>query len=201
MLYLICRFLIRVMARVLLRWRIIGAENLPATGGVILAANHTSLIDPLLAGSAVRRPVRFMAKDELFRNRFFGAFMRGIGAFPVRRGEADRQSLRESLRILAEGGVLGIFPEGTRSADGQLGKAQSGIAFIAKRSGAPIVPAAIIGTEKILRKGSFLPHLGKVTIRIGPPIALVIDETLSEKDQLRVAAERVMRSIADLAES
>jgi 1-acyl-sn-glycerol-3-phosphate acyltransferase len=199
LLYWICRFLIRTFATILFRWRIVGVDNLPAEGGVIFAANHSSLIDPLLVGSAVKRQVHYMAKDELFRTRFGAAFLRGLGAFPVRRGEADRQSLRESLRILGAGGVLGIFPEGTRSADGQFGKAQSGIAFLAKRSGAPVVPAAIVGSRKILRKGSILPHLARVEIRIGKPIHLSADEALSEKDQLRAAAERVMQAIAELA--
>lgn len=158
------------MAAVLLRWRIEGADHLPSHGPVLLAINHLSALDPLLGGSAVRRKVHFMAKEELFRSKFLAAVLRRLGAFPVRRGESDRQALRQAVRLLEQGEVVGIFPEGTRSPDGRLQQAQTGLAFLAQRTGAVVVPMAILGTRDLFSHRTRSSRPAGVRIVVGEPL-------------------------------
>jgi len=137
---------------------------------VILAANHMSYMDPPLIGSLIWRPVRFMAKDELFRIPILRQIVRGLGAFPVKRSMADRVALRHALELLEAGEVVGIFPEGTRSDDGRLQDLEPGIAFIALKSMAPIVPVGIQGTEKMLPPHAKFPRPARLLVRAGAPI-------------------------------
>lgn len=132
----------------LLRWEIEGLDNLPAEGPAILASNHVSYLDPPLIGALVKRPVYFMAKDEVFQVPLLGSFLRSIGTFPVRRGRPDVRAVRHALRILERGEILGIFPEGTRNRTGDLRAVQpfrAGIGWLAIRSRAPVIPIAIDG--------------------------------------------------------
>jgi len=126
------------------RWRVTGRENIPKTGGVILAPNHVSYADPPVVGAAVSRRVRFMAKSELFRIPALGTIIRNVGAFPVKQATADRSALRKAIELLETGEVVCIFPEGTRSLGGTLLKAELGIAMIAVKAKVPIVPIALI---------------------------------------------------------
>ena len=149
------------LAKIFLRFRVIGADNLPAEGGVILAANHVSYLDiPLLACSVPRR-VDFMGKMELFRNPLTGPLFRRLGGFPVRRGEVDRSALEEAVKRLREGRVVAIYPEGTRSRDGILRPGKAGIGMLVARSGARVVPAYIRGTDRWRRFSS-------VTVTLAP---------------------------------
>lgn len=203
MLYWVLRALIRAAGRILFRWHVEGVENVPASGPVLLAINHTSAIDPFLGGSAISRQVHFMAKAELFRFAPLRWVLRAVGAFPVRRGESDRQAIRDSLRLLAEGKVVGIFPEGTRSADGDLRQAQTGIAMLARRGRAAVVPMAISGSRGILPKGAWLPRPARVRVVIGKPLYPSDLEQATAEDapaheQLRRFADEVMRRIAEL---
>lgn len=150
--------------RLAYRIRVEGSENVPSTGGVILCANHISGHDPPLLGMLSPRNVRFMAKEELFKIPVLGWFLgQGGGAFPVKRGTADRASLKRSLEVLQEGEVFGIFPEGTRNRTGTMGPLESGTAYLALKSGATVVPVGFSSTYKL-----FSP----VIIRFGPPIDL-----------------------------
>ncbi|NPV52320.1 MAG: 1-acyl-sn-glycerol-3-phosphate acyltransferase [Firmicutes bacterium] len=171
MFYAIIRFIFLVILVVFFRMRVEGHENVPRRGPVILAANHMSLLDPIVVGCALKRRVKFMAKAELFKNRAFGLVLRWLGTFPVRRGESDRDAFHRCFQVLEAGQVLGIFPEGTRSVDGRLGRFSSIAAVLSSKTGAPVVPVGILGTGQILRRGSFIPRLGRVVVRIGPPVA------------------------------
>ncbi|MCC2684876.1 MAG: plsC [Paenibacillaceae bacterium] len=142
MLYSIGQTLCRILFYGIFRLKVIGRENIPATGGVILCSNHTSNLDPPLLGTPVPRKVRFMAKAELFKVPLLGAIIHAVGAFPIKRGGVSKESLRLAASILEEGGVLGVFPEGTRKGS-EVGK--RGAASLALRSGAQVVPVAIIG--------------------------------------------------------
>ena len=159
------------------RWRILGTENVPRTGGVLLAANHVSMLDPPMVGGALfgYRRVRFMAKIELWSNRFGGFIMDGIMAFPVKRGTADRPTIRRTLEWLAQDDAIAIFPEGERSEDGKLQTAQPGIALLVQKSGVPVIPVAIIGTYEMWPKGS--KKLKRVPLKIvfGEPIQFPVD--------------------------
>ncbi|MBP3950569.1 lysophospholipid acyltransferase family protein [Bacillus suaedae] len=128
--------------------KIIGKENIPNEGGVILCCNHISNFDPPLLGAYITRKVHYMAKQELFEKPVLKGLLPKLGAFPVRRGMSDKQALRTALTLLKNGEMIGLFPEGTRSKNGQLGKGMAGAGFFALRSNATVVPCAIIGPYK-----------------------------------------------------
>ncbi|HEY4549962.1 MAG TPA: lysophospholipid acyltransferase family protein [Bacillus sp. (in: firmicutes)] len=134
------------------QFRVIGKENLPSEGGVLLCTNHIHNFDPIVVGITSPRPIHFMAKEELFTVPILGKIMPLINAFPVKRGLSDRGALRKGLGILKEGNVLGLFPEGTRSKTGELGEGLAGAGFFALRSNAHIVPCAIIGPYKPFKR-------------------------------------------------
>lgn len=131
---------------------VIGRDNIPSSGPVILCCNHIANFDPPFLGTFVDREIHFMAKAELFKIPIFKQLLRKINAFPVKRGLSDKQALRTGLNILKEGRVLGIFPEGTRSKTGELRKGLSGAGFFALKTDAAVVPCAIIGPYKLFKK-------------------------------------------------
>ena len=180
----------------LARWRVYGVEHVPRRGPLIVAANHLSLADPPLLSASIPRRIVFMAKDEAYRSLFLGPLVRGFGAFPVRRGEADRAALRRALSVLEAGGVLGIFPEGTRSRNRQLQPGRSGVARIALRSGAPILPVGIAGTEHIGGPGILLRPA--ITVRIGQPFHLPGEGGRIEGNKLAEYTAMIMDRIAEL---
>lgn len=174
------------------RWTVIGRENVPRTGGVLLAGNHVSLLDPPMVGGALfgYRRVRFMAKIELWSNKIGGFIMDRIMSFPVKRGTADRATIRRTLEWLAQGDAIAIFPEGERSEDGKLQPAQPGVALLVQKSGVPVVPVAIIGTHKMFPKGQ--KRLKRVPLRIafGKPIYFppgAARETITSEIMARIA--------------
>jgi len=140
--YAFAKGVMRILFTILWPLRVTGAENLPESGAAILCGNHKSLLDPLAAGVAVRRPLRFMGKKELFGVPVVRTLIRWLGAFPVDRGNADMAAVRTSLAILKEGGVLGIFPQGGREMKGHTAM-ETGVALIALKSGATVVPMRI----------------------------------------------------------
>ncbi|MBE9566662.1 MAG: 1-acyl-sn-glycerol-3-phosphate acyltransferase [Proteobacteria bacterium] len=164
--------LLRLLFRLFNRWEVTGLEHVPSTGGVVLIANHTSYSDPPIVGTASPRPVHFMAKAELFDKPLLGAFIRRTHAFPVRRGAADRTALRRAVRLLREGKVLLVFPEGTRSPDGRLQELEQGAAFIALSGKAAVVPVGLVGADRLLPKGSLILRPAKLHVRFGPPVDL-----------------------------
>lgn len=170
-----------------------GVENIPREGGLILAANHISNWDPPVAAAFVPRKVHYMAKEELFRVPLFSQAIRALGAFPVRRGASDRAAIRKAINLLADGACLGVFPEGTRSRTGQLGKAEPGLALLAVKSGAPVVPTAIVGTNRIFSKSCFFP---RVKIRYGKPLAFTADR--ADRAAMQAFSDQVMAEIEKL---
>jgi 1-acyl-sn-glycerol-3-phosphate acyltransferase len=165
-----------------------GTENVPATGPVLLVSNHTSYLDPVAIGDASPRRVVFMAKAELFENRLLNYLLRGVDSFPVRRGEADRAAFRTTLKMLEEGRVVCIFPSGTRSPIGEIGEAEPGAALFAVKTGCPVVPVYVSGTNDMMdRKGKF--HRAKVTVAFGEPFTL-------SKGMEKDGGKRMMEEIA-----
>ncbi len=164
-----------VLAKILFRLRVEGRNNVPKKGQLIAVANHNSYVDPVIIDLGVVRRVHFMGKTEIVSKGLFGLFLRVIGTFPVRRGEADRAALKRSFEILDEQKVLGLFPEGTRIRREGLGSFEPGIAFIALKSGAQIIPVGMKGTDRIWPAGRRSPAFPKVTVKIGKPFNIPED--------------------------
>lgn len=148
-----------------------GEENVPKTGPILMVSNHSSYLDPVAIGVASPRRVVFMAKAELFDNAVVGYFLRGVDSFPVRRGEADRTAFRTTMSMLQDDRVVCIFPEGTRSQDGNLMDAEPGAALFATRTGCQIVPVYVSGSNKMLTIGGKL-KVGKILVTFGEPFTL-----------------------------
>lgn len=184
---------IRFLAKSLVFWltgglKVVGSDNLPGEGPVIVAANHLSHLDPPAVACASRRRLTFMARKSLFKNRAFGWLISSVGAFPVRRGEADTEAVRLSLRLLGEGRAVLMFPEGTRGDGKSLGPISSGIAMLASRSGAAVVPVGLVGTHDKLPRGSKSIRRGRVTVVFGSPFTY--EEVAEGISVPRVARER-----------
>ena len=166
-----------------------GEENIPATGAVLMVANHSSYLDPVAIGDASTRRVCFMAKAELFENKPIGFLLRGVDSYPVKRGESDRGAFKRTLELLGEGRVVCIFPEGTRQ-DGQtLGDAEPGAALFAIKTGCPVVPVFVSGSNTVLNKRGKL-HRGRVTVAFGEPF------TMDRKTNRDDAGAMLMAAIA-----
>ena len=163
MIYYLSRALTRFLARIGLRLEVLGRENIPSDGPVIICGNHIANYDPPLIGGSLRRSAYYLAKEELFHPWPLGPYFRSIHAIPVARGRADRESLEQALRVLRRGEALVIFPEGTRSRNGKLGELHKGVVFLARRSGVPIVPVGVQGPYGWRRR---------VVIRFGPAFRL-----------------------------
>ena len=152
-LYALVRGVVSPLFRLYFRMHVSGAEHMPAEGAAIVAPNHKSFWDSFFIGVCTRRHLRFMAKTELIEARY-GRLLVRLGAFPVRRGQSDEDALETARTVLRQGGLLALFPEGTRIRDpDELGHPQRGAGRLALERGAPIVPGAITGTEKIFRGG------------------------------------------------
>jgi len=186
---------VRMLLLLLTRWQVKGRENVPSQGPVLVVANHLNLADPPLLGVSLGRKVVFMAKEELFRSRFIVYFIRGLGAFPVHRGQLDRKALRQADQLLANGLALVMFPEGMRSRSGRLRPAFPGSALIARRSGVPILPVGITGTERI--KGiAWLLRRPQIIVNIGRPFHLPPASSQSTKVELARLTNYIMGRIA-----
>ena len=183
--FLIAGTVVKPLMRVWFRIRVEGGDNVPDQGPVILASNHRSNMDPVLLASALKRPVAFMAKAELFVGPL-GWIMRWIGQFPVRRGGIDREALRRTDAVLARGSMLGLFPEGTRG-DGTFAAVHPGLAYIVVRQRCPVLPVAIFGTERVRRRFGWLPFASPVRIVVGPAIDL--PQSTSDRAGRRAASE------------
>jgi glycerol-3-phosphate dehydrogenase (NAD(P)+) len=169
-----------------------GREHLPATGPVIVASNHRSFLDPFVIGVITRRPLYYVAKKELFSHRLIGWFLGSLGAFPVDRGAADQDMFGTARAILARGDAVLIFPEGTRTRPGPLGRAKRGVGRLALETGAPVVPVAVMGTEDVRRGWRIRPR--KVRIEAGRPLAFGRVEQASPQ----LAAQATERIWADV---
>lgn len=177
--------------------KVYGLENIPLTGPVILAANHASNLDPLLGWAVVgmRRNMWGVAKVELWSNPLAGFVMACVGAIPVKRGTADRSMIRTVLNLLSKGEAVGIFPEGTRTRNGQLQAAQPGIGLLVQKSGAVVVPVGISGTYEMLPAGQTRLKRASLTLTFGKPITFGQDESRED------IASQIMAAIAGLLQN
>ncbi|WP_413906868.1 lysophospholipid acyltransferase family protein [Candidatus Endomicrobiellum trichonymphae] len=153
----------RIMFSLFYRWHIEGAENIPQSGGAVIAPNHIGFFDSTLTGSAIKRPVHFMAKKELFDIPGFGWIIKQTNAFPVKRGMQDISAVRNAFSLLKSGCLLLVFPEGTRSKDGRIGKARAGAGMIACNTQVPLIPTKIENTNMMLK-------FKQIKIKFGKPV-------------------------------
>lgn len=182
--------------KLLYRYEITNRNNIPPQGAYVLACNHQSYTDPVLLNIGQKRMINFMAKEELFRNKFFAALIRSLGAFPVHRGgTGDQTAINNAQKLLSDGRVLGIFPEGKRSTTGELLKLRAGAVMLAFQCGVPIVPACITA------KGGRIKMFNKVKITYGDPISSEeLGITTGSGKELREATKMLAEKISAIRE-
>lgn len=187
MLYWIAKFFVKIYLTIFYRIRVIGRENIPEEGGFILCANHISALDPVILIVNVNPKVHYMGKQELFKNKFNAYFLDKFGVFPVRRNTADMTSIRKAISILKKGGVLGIFPEGTRNRSKAEIKPQPGVALIAVKGNAKVLPVGIKSEYKLF---------GRVEVKIGKPIDLSkYNSKKLSTEELEMISRNIMMNI------
>ncbi|MFG2148770.1 lysophospholipid acyltransferase family protein [Streptomyces sp. NPDC048696] len=209
MLYYAFKYIVLVP---LLRWpmrpRVEGLRHVPRGGAAIIAGNHLSFCDSFLVPVSIRRRITYLCKMEYFtgrgvKGRLTAGFFRGVGQIPVDRSgkDAAQAAVDTGLRVLAAGGLLGIYPEGTRSHDGRLYKGKAGVAAMALRSGAPVIPCAMIGTFEAQARGQRLPRRVPVTIRFGAPLDFSRYANMPDRREvLRAVTDEIMYAIRALSE-
>jgi len=197
--------LFRVMYATFFRWRVFNPENVPTDGGVILASNHMSFLDPPLVGSGLKRDINYLARESLFRFPGIGALLHSWNAVPVDRDGGGARGLRAILDRLLGGGAIILFPEGTRSEDGKLQPARSGIGLTVIKSAAPVVPVRVFGTYEAYGRSMKFPQPHCVAVKYGRPMnfgALRAEAKTCAKPRLKEiyqqVADEIMAEIAKL---
>ncbi|GAB3492252.1 lysophospholipid acyltransferase family protein [Flexivirga sp.] len=206
-LYPLSRMTISPMLRAIWRPRVEGADNIPRTGGVLIASNHLTFIDSVVIPLVAPRKVIFLAKAEYFTGKgakgiAMRAWFNAMGMIPVEREDsrAAVNSLDQALRVLREGEAFGIYPEGTRSRDGRLYRGRVGVAHLAMQADVPVVPVGLIGTPDVQPNPSGMPRLAKVTVRFGEPLRFGDDyRTMPAGKARRQATDEIMDAIAELS--
>lgn len=191
--YLVAKFIAWIFIHIRCRVKVVGKKNIPAQGGVILCSNHISLLDPIVMGVTVSRPIHFMAKKELFKPGIVSWFFKSVNAFPVDRTTTDLSSYKKAISLLRDGNVMGIFAQGTRIKDGDLKSAKQGTAMFALKAGVPVVPVGIVSSYKLF---------GKVKISYGEPIYFnEFKDKRIKTDVLEQVTEKITAQINALCES
>lgn len=195
MFYKILKILGFLLLKIMFRIEYNGVEKIPETGALIIAGNHSSYLDGIILGAMSKRSIHFMAKKELFKNKILASFFRTLKAFPVDREKPGKSSISMALKILKNGNILGMFPEGTRYIK-SLGKPFYGVGFFSIKSGAPILPAAIYGTAKAAPKGTYLPHFSRIKVKFGNIIQPVkVYDKKSEKNLIKDITYQTMNQL------
>jgi 1-acyl-sn-glycerol-3-phosphate acyltransferase len=190
----------RPLLSICFSWQAEGRENVPLTGPLILVANHVHVLDPIFLTFSLRRWITFVAKEELFRPLFLRLWLRWAGSLPLQRDGkvGEKQKLLESARkVLEEGLILGMFPEGGRSHDGKLRKGKPGSAVIASKTDVPLLPVGVVGTDKI-HGISWLWKRPRIVVKIGKPFKLPPTNNKINKSQMQLLTRQLMREIAAL---
>ncbi len=178
-----------------------GVHHIPREGGVLLVSNHVSFLDPVIIGSAASREIHFMARSNAFDIPGLGKLISVYNAYPVNRGAPDLKALRNTISLLKDGNAVLIFPEGTRSVDGTLGKARDGACFIAHRAGVPTIPVFHRGAERMLPRSSSRLRRAKLTVAFGAPLKLTAEAFETKREMYQQMGNQMMEAIADLRDS
>ncbi|HEY1825019.1 MAG TPA: lysophospholipid acyltransferase family protein [Acidimicrobiales bacterium] len=196
--YRVCSSLVALLARFFFHPSVVGAENIPLDGPVLIAPIHRSNVDFAFSLFISPRKVFFMAKEGIFHPALFGALLTRLGAFPVNRAGADRESLRLSEEVLRRGQALVMFPEGTRKEGPKVEPLHDGAVFVASRTGATIVPVGIAGSDKAMPKGAKLPRFTKIQVVVGTPLAPPSSETRVTRTQMTEKTEELRRALEEV---
>lgn len=172
--------------------KVYGRRHMPNDGAVLIVSNHQSYLDPVLLCVQLRRPLHYIAKSELFKNRAAAWFLRWVNAFPVRQGAADVGAVKQTIHRLKTGHLMNIFPEGSRTPDGQILPLQKGVALIIKRSGVSVIPAVIVGAYEAWPIHRTFPRMWPVRIRFGRPINL---NGMQSDEEMIAAIDRRLRQM------
>jgi 1-acyl-sn-glycerol-3-phosphate acyltransferase len=196
MLYYIAKAICWLLMKVFWQMKVIGMDNIPKKGGLIIASNHVSYLDPIVIGTSIKRKISFIAKKEVFNNIFSNFVIKKLNAFPVDREKIDILALKKVINLLQKGKVLGLFPEGTRSLNGELQELKLGVIKIAMKTGVPIVPVNIIGTHKIYPHGKIFPVLFKYKIIVHYGIPQYFDkhkikDKIYQKESLNLLSNKI----------
>lgn len=196
--YRVCAALVSGLSKVLFRPTVLGAENIPLEGPVLIAPIHRSNVDFALTLFISKRKVFFMAKDSLFRVPLLGPLITHLGAYPIHRGSADRESMAHSEAVLSQGHALVLFPEGTRKEGPIVAPLHDGAMFVAARTGAKIVPVGIGGSDRAMPKGAKLPRPAKIRIVVGVPIDPPSAEGRVPRSVLNAKSEELRAALEDV---
>lgn len=192
MFYNIMRSLTRIVFSIFYRIRIVNKDNIPKEGNLILAANHTHFLDPVMLAYTTKRPIHFIGKKELFENKFLASILYRLNAFPVDREGSDLSAIKKSLKILKDQEILGIFPEGTRVSEFDLNNAKSGIGLMALKTDTPVVPIYIDSDYKLFKK---------IRITVGQPITYKPKDKKPTREEYEEVSQDILMKIYALKES
>jgi len=181
LLYIIIKNFSLIIFKLIFRLKIIGSENIPETGPFVIVANHLSLLDGFVLISSVKPKITFMSAAYLFKMSFIGNILRGVGAIPVQGKGSDIKLIKEAIKVLRSGGILGIFPEGRIVNEKNGFSAKAGAAYLAIKADVPIIYMAIKGADKALPVGAKFPKLNKIEVKIGKPISCSKKNKLDKK--------------------
>lgn len=185
-----CQAVLRILTTVLFDLKVYGKQNVPVRGGALLLTNHQSFLDPALLGVQLHRPISYMAKSELFEIPIFGGAIRAVHAFPVKQGRGDVGAIKQTINRLHEGHLLNIFPEGSRTENGEIGPIQSGVVLVIKRAAVPLIPVALDGSFDAWPRSRKIFRSRPIRVMFGPPLKIdglkadeivaLVDRTLRE---------------------
>lgn len=190
--YRFCRSMCHLLFLGFCRGRVFGAARVPLRGPVLLVCNHQSFLDPVLATLALRRECHYMARDTLFRGGLFQRLIASLNAFPIRRGSADVGAIKETLRRLRQGALITVFPEGTRTPDGRVRAMQPGVALLARRAGAPLVPTLILGAFECWPRQAKLPRPHPVIVAYGRPLVPAEMQGRTDEECIALVRARIL---------
>ncbi len=199
MFYAITWVICRILFKLLFQARAKGEENIPQRGPVLIASNHVSFLDPLAVGTATRRQLHYMARDDLFTIPLLGRLIKNLNSFPVKTDRPGPETIKEALRVLGRGKALLVFPEGTRSPDGRLLPGQLGIGMLAWHSRAIVIPVAIIGSEKALPIDAKWISREKIEVRFGRAILPEeFPKKRNRRENYQAISDKIMERIKEL---
>jgi len=196
--YRLARLVCRLFCRVLFRIRVYGIENVPPSGALVLLSNHQSYLDPILCGVFLKRQLCFLARESLFANRFFRALIKSLGAIPLRQGRADLAAVKTVVAELRRGKAVCLFPEGTRTEDGRIGRIKPGFGLLCRRGKAAVVPMVIDGAFECWPKHRKMFKTGPIWVCYGEPISAEQAAEMGDEKLAEAVTERLRQMQAGL---